>query len=142
MPVSRLIPVASHRLFALRCVCVREGKKAVKEKLKILVSLGLVILETAIVSGCNRANMGNGVPTPPNPIDQKIDNYEKVTTEYVRVAKKLKSGDVSITVKYIELEAQAKQESVQLQQEAPNMTPQQAQRLADIAAKTAPYLKP
>jgi hypothetical protein len=114
----------------------------VKEKLKILVSLGLVILETAIVSGCNRANMGNGVPTPPNPIDQKIDNYEKVTTEYVRVAKKLKSGDVSITVKYIELEAQAKQESVQLQQEAPNMTPQQAQRLADIAAKTAPYLKP
>ncbi len=71
-----------------------------------------------------------------------INRHEKVTNEYVRVAKKLKSGDVSLTVRYIELEKAAREGSVKLRQEAPKMTPQQAQRVASISAKAAPYLKP
>ncbi|HEY1581515.1 MAG TPA: hypothetical protein VGF73_00285 [Chthoniobacterales bacterium] len=70
-----------------------------------------------------------------------INKQEKVTNEYVRVAKKLKSGDVSLTVRYIELEHDMQVGSATLQKEAPKMTPQQAQRVAGISAKASPYLQ-
>ena len=35
---------------------------------------------------------------PPNEVDGMINDYEKVTNEYIRVAKKHQHGDVSITI--------------------------------------------
>jgi len=105
---------------------------------KILATLAaLLILGLA---GCSR-NTSNSNAPPPSPIDLKIDSYEKVANEYVRVAKKLKDGDVSITVKYIELGAETQKGSAELAKAAPKMTPRQAQRVAEISAKTAPYLQ-
>ena len=71
-----------------------------------------------------------------------INSHEKVTNEYVRVAKKLKSGDLSLTVRYIELEKATREGSAKLQQATPKTTPQQAQRVAGISAKAAPYWQP
>lgn len=98
-------------------------------------------LTIAVVMGLSGCGEDNTNATPPGPIDIKINKFEKTATEYVRVAKKLKQGDVSITVKYIELGDQTKKESAQLQQEAPQMTPQQAQRVASIKARTEPYMQ-
>ena len=103
------------------------------------IALTAVCFLLPTFSGCNHNS--ESTAAPPSPLDTKINNYEKTANEYVRVAKKLKDGDVSITVKYIQLEERTKNESARLHQEEPRMTPQQAQRLADISAKTAPYLK-
>ena len=79
--------------------------------------------------------------TGSNQVEAMINDYDKLTNEYVRVSKKLKQGDVSITVRYIELGKRAREQSEQLQQESAKMTPQQTQRVASIAARTAPYLQ-
>ena len=103
------------------------------------IAFAAVFFLLATFAGCNQKS--ESTAAPPSPLDSKINNYEKTANEYVRVAKKLKDGDVSITVKYIQLEERTKDQSAQLRQEEPRMTPQQAQRLAEISAKTAPYLK-
>lgn len=64
-----------------------------------------------------------------------------MANEFVRVAKKHKTGDVSITVKLITDEQIIRQEVARLQQESARMTPVQAQRLARISDRTALYLK-
>ena len=40
---------------------------------------------------------------PPNEVDIKLNEYEKVSNQFVRVAKQMKEGDVSVTLRYIEL---------------------------------------
>jgi hypothetical protein len=112
----------------------------VKLALNNLSILALTLALGMLLSSCGEDN-SNANATPPGPIDVKINNYEKTANEYVRVAKKLKQGDVSITVKYIQLGDQAKKESAQLQQQAPEMTPQQVQRVASIKSKTQPYMQ-
>jgi hypothetical protein len=111
----------------------------VKQVSSILAALALSISLGS--TGCNQDTGSAAGAPPPNPIDLKIDSYEKIANEYVRVAKKLQNGDVSITVKYIELEKEAQKGSAELSKEAPRMTPRQAQRVAEISAKTAPYLR-
>jgi hypothetical protein len=76
-----------------------------------------------------------------NEVDVMINEYEKVTNQYVRVARKLKGGDMSVTVPYIELGKETRKSSVKLQEIAATMTPQQAQRVASISAKATPYLQ-
>jgi hypothetical protein len=108
---------------------------------KLLVAAALVFLVQAVMlTGCDQEQPAQ--VAPPSPIDQKIDTYEKATNEYVRLAKKLQAGDVSIAVKYMDAEAEAKKQSAELQQEKPKMTPQQVERVASISARAAPYLKP
>gem|GEM_PF-5250821 len=108
-----------------------------RRRSKILAAVTLSL--TLGSSGCNQKSGSAENAASSNPIDLKIDSYEKVANEYVRVAKKLRDGDVSITVKYIQLGAEAEKGSAELAREAPKMTPRQAQRVAEIAAKTAPY---
>ncbi len=69
-----------------------------------------------------------------------INNYEKLSSQYIHLSKKLKNGDVSVTVRYIELDKETRQESAQLKQVSNIMTPQQAQRVASISARTAPFM--
>ncbi len=108
-----------------------KPKSSQLPSLSIVVLLGLVSChkESAVVTpNPARANVE---------IEKKINQYEKHTNEYVRVSKKLKSGDVSLTVRYIELGGRTKQERTELQQELARMTSEQAQRLAIISAKSA-----
>ena len=114
--------------------------KMVKLAHENLSVMALAVALAMGLSSCGEDHSNTNAP-PPNPIEVKINNYEKTANEYVRVAKKLKQGDVSITVKYIELAAQAKKESAQLQQQTPEMTPQQIQRVATIKSKTEPYMR-
>ena len=108
-----------------------------KSRFERLASLALVILFAVGFGSCSRESITDASrATPVSELDVMINSHEKVANEYVRVAKKLKSGDVSLTIRYIELE------KATLQHEAPKMTPQQAERVASISAKAAPYLEP
>jgi len=77
---------------------------------------------------------------PPNEVDGMINDYEKVTNEYIRVAKKHKEGDVSITIRVIELGKRTRESAAKLQQASAKMTPPQVQRVTQISSRAAPYL--
>ena len=103
-----------------------------------LASLKLVL--SLVYCSCNTKSTAPDSETPAgsNEIEIKINHYEKLTNEYARLAKKLKKGDVSITVRYIELEGRTRRERARLQEELAKMIPQQAQRLASISARVVP----
>ena len=120
-------------------------RKLVKQTFRIQASLAFVILFAVCLSGCGKESTaeasaaGNAVPI--SEVDLLINDYEKVTNQYVRMAKKLKGGDMSVTVPYIELGKEIRISSAKLQLIAAKMTPEQAQRVASISAKAAPYLE-
>lgn len=115
--------------------------KLVKRTFSILASLALSVLLTVGLSSCGKESSEATVPVAPNEVDIKLNEYEKVSNEFVRIAKQMKEGDVSVTVRFIELGKRTRDGSAKLQQEAVKMTPPQTQRLASISAKTAPYLQ-
>jgi hypothetical protein len=59
-------------------------------------------------------------------------------TAFVHVAKKHRGGDLSVTMPYIDLGDKIRKQAAELQTAA--MTPAQAQRVATISAKAAPYV--
>ena len=107
----------------------------------ILASLALSIPLSVGLNSCGKESREATVPATPNEVDTKLDEHEKVSNEFVRVAKQIREGDVSVAVRFIELEKRTRNGSAKLQQEAAKMTPPQTQRLASISAKTAPYLQ-
>jgi hypothetical protein len=117
----------------------------VKQTFRIQASLAFAILFAVWLSGCGKESSAEGVAAgsaaPINEVDVMINEYEKVTNQYFRVAKRLKGGDMSFTVSYIELGKEIQITSAKLQQIAAKMTPEQAQRVASISAKAASYLQ-
>ena len=115
-----------------------------KQIFRILAPLTLVILFAVELSSCGQETTGATTPTEPpaplNEVDKRINDYEKLTTEYARVARRFNGGDLSVTVRYIDQSKSTREEAVKLQQMSGEMTLQQAQRLADISTKVAPYL--
>jgi hypothetical protein len=119
-------------------------EKSVKQTFRIQAALACAILFAVWLSGCSKEStaeaIGAGYAAPVSEVDQMINDYEKVTNQYVRMARKLKGGDMSVTVPYIELGKELRISGAKLQQTAAKMTPGQAQRVASISAKAAPYL--
>jgi hypothetical protein len=115
----------------------------VKRTFRILASLALAILFAVEFSNCSRENASaTATPAAPvNEIDLKINDYEKVANQYAKVSKRLKGGDMSVTVPCIELGKQTREAAAKLQAESPKMTPPQTQRVAAISARMAPYLQ-
>jgi len=111
---------------------------------RIQAALACAILFAVWLSGCSKESTAEAIATgnaaPVSKVDQMINDYEKVTNQYVRMARKLKGGDMSVTVPYIELGKEIRISSAKLQQIGAKMTPEQAQRVASISAKAAPYL--
>ncbi len=116
-----------------------------KKTLCIPASLVLVLLLAFGLGSCGQESTTGSAAkekvAPPNEFDALINDYEKVANEYVRVSKKHQSGDVSITVRVIELRNRTRELAAKVQQTSGKMTPQQAQRVAAISSKTAPYLQ-
>ncbi len=113
-------------------------------KSNILASVTLATVFALQLSGC-----GGGKTTEPatpaaprNEIDVMIDRYEDASGDCLRMAKKHTTGDVSVTVLLIVARKTFQTEGAKLQQSAAKMSPAQAQRVAAIAAKTAPCLGP
>jgi outer membrane murein-binding lipoprotein Lpp len=116
----------------------------VKQAFRIQVSVVLVVLGGLWFGGCDRARTNEALAdgtNPANEVDVLINDYEKVANQYVRAARKLQGGDMSVTIPYIELGKETREYSAKLQQISAKMTPQQAQRVASISAKAAPYLQ-
>ena len=109
-------------------------------KLNVFVAATVAVLFAITLGGCDSGNDAAASSAPPNEVDAQINTYEKAANEYVRLAKKHTSGDVSVTVLLIDARHSLKDESAKVQQTAAKMTPQQTQRVAAISAKTGPYL--
>ena len=104
------------------------------------------MLVIAVALGLSSCGQQSSIATaadlaPPNEFDGMINDYEKVVNEYVRVAKKHKQGDVSITIRVIELGKRTRESAARLQQESAKMTPPQVQRIGQISSRAAPYLQ-
>ena len=111
---------------------------------RIQAALACAILFAVWLSGCSKKSTAGAIAAgnaaPISEVDLMINDYEKVTNQYVRMARKLKGGDMSVTVPYIELGKEIRISAAKLQQIAAKMTPGQAQRVASISTKAAPYL--
>ena len=112
-----------------------------KQTFRIQAAFAFTILFAVWLNGCNKESTAEAIPAPINEVDLMINDYEKVTNQYVRMARKLKGGDMSVTVPYIELGKEIRISAAKLQQIAAKMTPEQAQRFANISAKATPYLQ-
>jgi hypothetical protein len=116
----------------------------VKQTFRILAPLALFTLLAIGLISCGKEGEIATTATPSAPlneVDVKLNDYEKLANEYARAARRFKGGDLSVTVPYLELDGQTREESAKLQQIAGKMTPQQTQRLAEISARVAPYLQ-
>ncbi len=96
------------------------------------------------MSGCgdDHAAKAKATATPMSETEILIRKYDKASKEYGRVARKIKGGDVSLTVRYIESGRQIRELSARLDQQAAALSPSQKQRVAAISATNAPYLQP
>ena len=114
-----------------------------KQAFRIQAALAFTLLFAVGLSGCGKESTAEtiaaGNAAPVNEVDLMINDYEKMTNRYVRMARKLKGGDMSVTVPYIELGKEVRISSAKLQQIAAKMSSDQAQRVASISAKAAPY---
>ena len=123
---------------------VLPTRKNLKQTFRVQAALAFAILFAVWLSGCGKESTAEAIAAgnaaPINEVDLMINDYEKVTNQYVRMARKLKGGDMSVTVPYIELGKEIRISSAKLQQIGAKMTPEQAQRVASISAKAAPYL--
>jgi hypothetical protein len=70
-----------------------------------------------------------------------INEYEALTDKYASLARRLKGGDMGVTIPYIQMGDSLKEWPAKLQKISGKMTPQQTKRVADITAKVAPYLQ-
>jgi len=115
----------------------------VKPGFRTFASLAFAALCAIQLSSCGQeAASGNAASAAPlSEVELRINDYEKVANEYGRVARKLKAGDVSLTIRYIDLGKRTREAAAKLQQDSAQMTPPQAQRVAAISARTAPYLQ-
>ena len=124
---------------------VLPTRKNVKQTFRVQAALAFAILFAVWLSGCGKEStaeaIASGSAAPINEVDLMINDYEKVTNQYARAARKLKGGDMSVTIPYIQLGKETRKYSTQLQEMSAKMTPQQAQRVASISAKAAPYLQ-
>lgn len=117
-----------------------------KTPIHILAALAFPLFISAGFSGCGQEGAdasGSSTVTqaPLTPQDLLINDYEKTTTQFVKTARRVKGGDVSLTVHYIDLNKEMHAWPAKLQAEAGKMTPSQSQRVAKISAKAAPFLQ-
>lgn len=118
-----------------------------KQASRILASLAFATFFAIELSSCEPENTANpnsmtaAAPGPLNEVDVLINEYEKSANAYRKVAKKLKDGDVSVTVRYIDMGKELRAWPAKLQQVAGKMTPEQAKRAAAIETSAALYLQ-
>lgn len=116
-----------------------------KSLLRIPACFVLLVLCALALESCGKPDTVapetelNPSGAPVSELGAAINNYQKIATEYVHVAKKHKNGDVSVTMSYLDLREQTRAAAAKVQQKAGEMTPAQRKRVALIAAKTAPF---
>jgi hypothetical protein len=118
----------------------------VNQTLRIPASLAFIILFALGLSNCSKEGTtetatANSPAAPLSELDKMINDYENVVNEYVRTARRHQAGDMGVTMRLLEDEDAVTQMAAKLQQKSGEMTPAQAQRVASISARKAPYLK-
>ena len=114
--------------------------------LRIPASLAFIILLALGLSNCSKESPAETAPAsspaaPLSELDKMINDYENVVNEYVKTARKHQAGDMGVTMRLIDDEDAVTKMAAKLQQKSGEMNPAQAQRVAGISAKKAPYLK-
>ena len=114
--------------------------------LRIPASLAFIILFALGLSNCSKESPTDTATAispaaPLSELDKMINDYENIVNEYVKTAKRHQAGDMGVTMRLIEDEDALTQMAAKLQQKSGEMSPAQAQRVAGISARKAPYLK-
>ena len=123
-------------------------KNFFKQTLLNPASVALFLFVTVGVTGCGEGNSledaaaaAEEAIAPQDPLDGKINDYGKLVKDYRTVARKHAAGDVSVTLRYIDLRLLTETATAQLQQQSAQLKPAQARRFATLSAAVAPYLK-
>ena len=82
-----------------------------------------------------------GTPAPLTEVDVMINDYEQLANQYANVAKRLKGGDMGVTVPYIQMGESLGRMAGKASEDIGKNDTAQTQRVADISAKVAPYLQ-
>ena len=77
---------------------------------------------------------------PLTPLEREIAAYDKTAKDFVHIARQKQTGDVSITMRYIELHDETGKAAKKLEAQTSQMSPAQRKSVALITARTAPYL--
>jgi hypothetical protein len=127
-------------------LCSLDKKDLVNQTLRIPASLAFIILLALGLSNCGKENpaetaTASSPAAPLSELDKMINDYENVVNEYVKMARRHQAGDMGVTMQLIEDEDAVTQMAAKLQQKSGEMNPTQAQRVAGISSRKAPYLK-
>ena len=122
-----------------KALCIKRSESQLRLLSSALLAFGL---SNCSEERAKEAAAASGAAAPVNEVDGLINEYEKVANEFVRVTRKHRDGDASVTMRVIELKHLIRESAAKVQQESPKMTPPQAQRVAGISSKTSPYLQP
>jgi hypothetical protein len=104
-------------------------------------AFALALLCLGPLGGCGESKNDASANAPATPVDQMLNDYEKVSNSFIKVAREKAEGDVSVTLRFIDLSDELRDWPKKHQQLWAQMTPQQAQRAAAITAKAAPLLR-
>ncbi len=112
-----------------------------KRTVPFLALLALPIFFSLELIGCGEGEKAGPAvnAAPANEYDVLLNDYEKAANQYMRLGRKLKGGDVSVTVIYMEAEKAMKADEAKLEAASARLTPAQKQRLAEVKTKVAAY---
>ena len=114
----------------------------VKHTFRILALLTLPLFFAIELSSCGDGNdAATAAATPVSEVDALINDYEKTSSTFVRLGNKMKGGDVSVTILFMEAKKDMKEQEAKLQTFSPKLTPAQANRVAAVKAKIASSAK-
>ncbi len=104
-------------------------------------ALVVLVLCALVLGSCSKSETAaSGNAGPPSELDLAIANYDKVAKQYVHVAKQKQKGDVSVTMRFLNLRDQTRAAAKKVETQASQLTPPQRKRVALIAAETKPFL--
>ncbi len=112
-----------------------------KQTPRILAALALSLLLPWGLPGCDSGSEADRsvAASPFNEVDGMLNDYEKAAHAFIKTAKKMKGGDVSLTVRYLNQKNEVQKWPAQHQALWTRMNPAQQQRAAAILATAAPY---
>lgn len=107
--------------------------------LSLVALLFLFVFSSCGPESAAPGSAANVSATPVSEIDALLNSYEKTVKDYLRVARQHQNGDVSVTMRFIEMKDKTRAAAAQVQQQVGKMSPPQRQRLANLNARLSAF---
>ena len=139
----RALPVARTPARGLGWSLASARIETLKNTFSLVASCAFAVSVLLGSGGCGAGDSPEPAAqaAPQNEIDLLLNDYEKSAMQFAKTARKMKAGDVSLTLRYIDQRKELQAWQPKLQAAQAKMSPAQAQRAAAITAKVAPDLQ-